>query len=195
MPKKTIQYLISGLFLSALCFAQTENGWVLTPPTTTYPVNPYTTATLKSSTEPTAALVLSSKTEHFDSPRRDYTSLTAYLDVGDSDLQIESPRWGKDCTNRPCTTAMISPAGIKVELVFDGGKPINDLWGSGDGSAIMPTGGNREFTKTQLLDKLKVSKNLIVSYTLHGGIHKSATFDVSSSSAAIDSVCPQGCEL
>jgi hypothetical protein len=196
--------IFAALLVSPLS-AQSTGQWAITPATKTYPVDPSTTAKLKSTTEPTAALVLSAKPEHLSMPEHDVTALAIYLDIGDDDFQIEPTRWGKICKKRTlngnagagqvCTTGMISPAGIEVELVFDGGKSISDLWTAGTGAAFMPSNGSREFTKTQLLDRLQGAKKLVISYTLHGGVHKSATFDLTGASAIVASLCPGGCTL
>jgi hypothetical protein len=207
----TFQGFISAFLLTAASFAQANGGWVITPPTKTYPANPSITATLKSIPEPLASLVLSSKPKSAyvnGSPKLNQsTFLAIYLDVGDDDLKIDPIQWGKICKKTPaggglpagqqCTTGILSQAGVKVELVFDDGKPISDLWnvGGSGGIALIPDDNSREFPKTQFLDKLQATKKLVISYTLRGGARKSATFDVSGSPPVIDSLCPKQCTL
>jgi len=183
--RKIFLCLFSVSLLTVASFAQANNVWVITPPTKAYPVDPSTTATLKSTSDPSVSLVISSKPVHISLPKpQDVASLSIYIDVGDASLQIEQTKWNK--------TGMVNPAGIKVQLIFDGDRSITDLWGAGSGAAFLTDDNSREFTQAKFISRLQKAKTLVISYTLRGGVHKSATFDVSGAGIAITAMTDAG---
>jgi hypothetical protein len=178
--------LLFGSLLTARSFGQPNSEWAIKPPTKTYPVDPSTSATLKSVSDDSVALVLSVKPEHISLPKpQDVASLSIYLDVGDAALQIEPTKWNNK-------REMVSPAGIKIEFAFDGDAPISDLWGGGSGAAFLTDDNSRKFTQTDFINRLRKAKILAISYTLHGGIRKTASFDVSHAETAIAAITDAG---
>jgi hypothetical protein len=171
--------------LTASSFAQADNEWIIKQPTKLYPVDVSTTATLKSTSEPSASLVISVKPEHISLPKpHDSTSLSMYLDVGDASFQLEPARWGK--------AGMANPAGVKVLVIFDNEKPVADLWEAGSGAAFVTDNTSCKFTKVQFLDRLQTAKTLVILYTLREGVSKSAAFDLSEAPKAISDLIAAG---
>lgn len=200
---------LSLLLICAVCaLAQDKNNWIVTPPRTTYPANPWTTAVLKAS-DPTAgaSLVLRTKqvSVYQNGESVEITRLEIYIDVGEQDLSIVPEEWGKVCEKVPtrgglpahknCTTGMVHDAGVKIDFSFDNDKPIHDLWNAGTGAAFFPSANGNAIAETEFLNKLRSSKHLTIRYYPKDQNAASASFDLTGANEILDKLCQPECNL